>query len=106
MKVDPRRIFVFLGTVWALTFLLLMVDTNLSDPNKFVGSDYVMTFYVAGHLVASGQASSLYPTPNHSSFAESPFNKAAHLLLPHFPEQSIEVFMYSPLVAWIFAPLS
>jgi hypothetical protein len=28
-----------------------MVDTNLSDQNKFVGSDYVTDLYVAGHLM-------------------------------------------------------
>lgn len=105
-RFDPYRVLVFLGTVWGLAFIILMVDTNLSKPNFFDQSDYVMTFYVAGHLVTSGQDSNLYPTLTQSSFAHSPFDRAAHLLLPKLPEQSTAVFMYTPLVAWIFAPLS
>ena len=106
MKVDPYRILVFLGTVWGLTFVLLMIDTNLSDPNKFVGSDYVTNFYVAGHLVASGQASKLYPSPDDFSLTGSPFDRAAHSLLSHLPEGITAIFRYCPLVALIFAPLS
>ena len=107
MKIDPYRIFLFLGTVWGLTFVLFMVDTNLSDPNKFVGSDYVSNFYVAGYLVATGQASVLYPTPNDVSLAQSSFNQAAHLLLPHLSQNTISLFGYSPLLPWIFfQPLS
>ncbi|HET7007544.1 MAG TPA: hypothetical protein VFK65_18710, partial [Candidatus Binatia bacterium] len=62
-EIDPYRIPVFLGTVWGLAFTLLMVDTNLADPKKFAESDYITTFYVAGYLMASGQAESLYLGP-------------------------------------------
>jgi hypothetical protein len=82
-----------------------MVDTNLSDPKNFAESDYVTTFYVAGHLVAAGQAESLYPAPNDSSFTHSRFDQAAHRLVPALPAQSTAIFAYAPLVAWIFAPL-
>jgi hypothetical protein len=102
MKVDPYRIVVFLGTVWGLTFMLLMLDTNLSDPTKFERSDYVMHFYVAGHLIATGQSSILYPSTKDASIAQAPFNRVAHSLLPHLPEDAISVFGYSPLVAWVF----
>jgi len=105
-QIDQRRIPVFLGTVWALAFTLLMVDTNLADPKSFGESDYIMTFYVAGYLKASGQAESLYPSPNDSSFTHSRFDEAAHRLVPALPEQSTAIFAYTPLVAWIFAPLS
>jgi hypothetical protein len=104
-QIDRRRIAVFIGTVWGLAFTLLMVDTNLSDPKKFAESDYVATFYVAGYLMASGQAESLYPTSNDSSFTRSRFDEAAHRLIPSLPEQSTAIFAYAPLVAWIFAPL-
>jgi len=107
MRVDLYRIFVFLGTVWGLTFVLLMIDTNLSDPTKFERSDYVMHFYVAGYLVRTGQASILYPTANDPSLAESAFNRAAHSLLPQLSKDAISVFGYSPLLAWVlFQPLS
>lgn len=105
-QIDPHRIPVFLGTVWGLAFTLLMVDTNLADPKNFAGSDYVTTFYVAGYLMATGQAESLYPAPNDSSFTHSRFDEAAHRLVPSLSEQSTAIFAYSPLVAWIFAPLS
>ena len=105
-KIDPYRIPVFIGTVWGLAFTLLMVDTNLADPKNFAESDYITTFYVAGYLMASGQAESLYLGPNDSSFSQSRFNEAAHRLIPALPEQSTAIFAYTPLVAWIFAPLS
>jgi len=105
-RIDTHRIPVFLGTVWGLAFTLLMVDTNLSDPKNFAESDYITTFYVAGHLMASGQAESLYPWPNDSSFTHSRFDEAAHRLIPALSEQSTAIFAYTPLVAWIFAPLS
>jgi hypothetical protein len=105
-QIDPHRIPVFLGTVWGLAFILLMVDTNLSDPKNFAESDYITTFYVAGYLMASGQAESLYPAPNDTSFTHSRFDEAAHRLIPALPEQSTAIFAYTPLVAWIFAPLS
>jgi hypothetical protein len=55
--------------------------------------------------MASGQAESLYPAPNDSSFTHSRFDKAAHRLIPSLPEESTAIFAYAPLVAWIFAPL-
>jgi len=106
MKVGLHQLGVFLGTVWGLTFILLMVDTNLSDPNKFVGSDYITDFYPAGHLAATGQVSELYPGPNDNSIWDSPFDKAAHSLLPQLSKDSPAIFRYSPLVAAIFAPFS
>ena len=104
-QIDPYRIPVFLGTVWGLAFTLLMVDTNLADPKNFAESDYITTFYVAGYLMANGQAEGLYLAPNDSTFTHSRFNEAAHRLVPSLPERSTAIFAYTPLVAWIFAPL-
>ena len=106
LKVGLHQLGVFLGTVWGLTFILLMVDTNLSDPNKFVESDYITDFYPAGHLAVTGQVSELYPGPNDNSIWGSSFDKAAHSLLPQLSKDSPAIFRYSPLVAGIFAPLS
>jgi hypothetical protein len=75
-------------------------------PQSIVHLDYVNAFYVAGHLVASGRAEELYPEANASSFAHSRFDKAAHTLLPLLPQSVVAAYMYSPIVAWIFAPLS
>ena len=65
-----------------------------------------MTFYVAGRLVLAGRSSELYPAPDATSFVNSPFDKAAHEFLPHLPKGSIGAYMYTPLVAGFFAPLS
>lgn len=96
----------FAGTAWALIFFLLLLDTNLSKPNFFDQSDYVMSFYVAGRLAASGRMGDLYPQASQLSFARSPFDQAAHRLIPGLPAHATAVFMYNPIVAWIFAPLS
>ena len=65
-----------------------------------------MTFYVAGHLVATGRESDLYPGADATSFIGASFDKAAHSLLDGLPEKTTAIYMYSPLVAWFFAPLS
>jgi hypothetical protein len=106
MKIGLHQLAVFLGTVWGLTFILLMVDTNVSDPNKFVESDYIVDFYPAGHLAATGQVSDLYPGPNDNSIWGSRFDKATHSLLPQLSKDSPAIFRYSPIVAGMFAPLS
>lgn len=103
---DRERILVFLAKLWCVLVLLLMLYAVFADPRLAQTSDYVMTFYVAGHLAATGQASSLYPSPDAASFTGSPFDQAAHLLLPYLPENRTAAYMYSPLVAWLFAPLS
>ena len=63
-----------------------------------------MTFYVAGHLAATGRYNELYPSPGARSFIDSPFDKAAHKLLPHLPSTTTGAYMYTPLVAGLFAP--
>ena len=65
-----------------------------------------MTFYVAGHLIVSGKASDLYPAADATSFIDASFDKAAHTLLDSLPEKTTAIYMYSPVVAWLFAPLS
>jgi hypothetical protein len=82
-----------------------LLDSNLSsEREKFQESDFIMTFYVAGHLAASGRYDQLYPSPNARSFIDSPFDEAAHKLLPHLPRTTTGAYMYTPLVAGFFAP--
>jgi hypothetical protein len=104
--VTPYRVLLFCATVWALTQILFLVDANFSRAKQFQESDYIMTFYIAGRLVAAGRAADLYPAENASSFIGAPFDKAAHELLDSLPEKTTAIYMYSPLVAWFFAPLS
>ena len=70
------------------------------------GSDFVMTFYPAGAMIASGQAASIYPPPGATSFIDTPFNLFVHKLLTYLPKNYVAIYMYSPLVAAVFVPFS
>lgn len=99
------RLLILLATAWALASCILLLDSNLfSEREKFQESDFIMTFYVAGHLAASGRYNELYPSANARSFIDSPFDQAAHKLLPHLPSTTTGAYMYTPLVAGFFAP--
>jgi hypothetical protein len=101
------RALVFLATVFALASGIFLLDNNLfSQRERFQESDFIMTFYVAGHLAAGGRSDELYPQPDARSFIDSPFDKAAHALLPHLPKATTGAYMYIPLVAGFFAPFS
>ena len=103
----PYRPLIFLATVFTLASGIFLIDSNLfSQRDQFQESDYIMTFYVAGHLAATGRSQELYPAANALSFVDSPFDKAAHALLPHLPKQSTGAYMYIPLIAGFFAPFS
>jgi Glycosyltransferase family 87 len=105
--VTPYRALVFAATVLAVASLFFLIDNNLfSQRDRFQESDFIMTFYVAGHLAASGRSDELYPHPNARSFIDSPFDKAAHALLPHLPKATTGAYMYTPLVAGLFVPFS
>jgi hypothetical protein len=101
-----HRLLVFVATVWSLVQALFLIDSNFSRPKQFQESDYIMTFYVAGHLAASGRADRLYPAADASTFVGAAFDRAAHELLTSLPAHTVAIYMYSPLVAAIFAPLS
>jgi len=101
------RLLIFLATAWALASCIFLLDSNLfSAREKFQESDFIMTFYVAGDLATKGRYEELYPPSNARSFIGSPFDKAAHALLPHLPKQTTGAYMYTPLVAGFFAPFS
>ena len=55
------RAVVFAATVFAVAAAIFLLDNNLySHPDRFQESDYIMTFYVAGHLAAWYIASRLH----------------------------------------------
>jgi len=105
-SVTPYRALLFFATVMGLTQILLLVDANFSRAKQFQESDYIMTFYVAGHLVAADEESQLYPATDATNFIGASFDRAAHALLDNLPEKTTAIYMYSPLLAWLFAPLS
>ena len=97
----------FVATVWTVASCFFLIDNNLfSQRERFQESDFIMTFYVAGHLAAAGRAPELYPPPDARSFIDTPFDRAAHALLSHLPKSSTGAYMYIPLVAGFFAPFS
>jgi len=101
------RFLIFLSTAWTLTSWLFLIDTNFfSHRQEFQESDFIMTFYVAGAIAANGRLNELYPDPNARSFIDSPFDKAAHSLLPDLPKTTTAAYMYIPIVAGFFAPFS
>jgi hypothetical protein len=101
------RAALFLASVWTVATWIFLIDNNLfSQRERFQESDFIMTFYIAGQLVLTGRSNELYPAPDAKSFIDSPFDKAAHEFLPHLPKESIGAYMYTPLVAGFFAPLS
>jgi len=89
-----------------VAFLATILFTDFADPGVTDSSDYVSSFYVAGRLAASGEFDRLYPEPDAVSFRDTAFNDSAHQLLPRLPERTTTNFMYPPIVAWVFAPLS
>jgi Glycosyltransferase family 87 len=106
----PRRRSLFtwveVASVVSVALLATIVFTDFADPGVTDASDYVSSFYVAGRLAATGQFDRLYPGPDAASFRDSPFNESAHQLLPRLRKETTTNFMYPPVVAWVFAPLS
>ena len=106
-SLTPYRALLFFATAFTLASWIFLIDANLlSQRDQFHESDYIMTFYVAGRLAATGRSAELYPEHQARSFVGSPFDKAAHELLPQLPKHSTGAYMYIPLVAGFFAPLS
>ena len=102
----PLVTWIDLATLLSAIFLANIVFADFANPHRMHSSDYVISFYVAGHLAAAGEFDRLYPGPDAVSFRKSPFNEAAHQLLPQANKQTTTAFMYPPIAAWIFAPLS
>jgi len=90
----------------SVAFLATILFTDFADSGVTDSSDYVSSFYVAGRLAAAGEFDRLYPGPDAVSFRDSPFNDSAHQLLPRLRKETMTNFMYPPIAAWVFAPLS
>jgi hypothetical protein len=91
---------------WALLCLIIIAYTDLSFPALLGQSDYLMTFHTAGYIAAHGLWDILYPPAGALSFAGAPFDKQAHALIATMPSWSVGEYMYMPVSAYVFAPLS
>lgn len=95
-----------MGWGFLIIFFLLFCDFDPKLSGLLQISDYLMTFHVAGYLIAHGQSALLYPPPDAVSFAGAPFDKTAHLVLTQMPATSVAEYMYMPLSAAVFVPFS
>lgn len=100
------RLLSLLPRIFAIFLIILPPLFAVRQSEKMQGSDFVMTFYPAGAMIASGQAANIYPPPSATSFIDAPFNLFAHKTLAQLPKQDVAIYMYSPLVAAVFVPFS
>jgi hypothetical protein len=91
---------------FGLCACIVIVFSDFNIPKGVTISDYISTFYVSGHLVASGRAGALYPPANADNFDKTAYNEAAHELIKDLPENSTAAYQYPPLLALVLAPLS
>jgi len=110
-KINTPKFWFYVSRTIGLTMLAIILLADMQLPALMQRSDYLEAFYVAGHMVAHGQAHALYPSTEIGSFADAPFNNYAHSVLPHLDSPDgksplIAIYMYSPLNACLFAPLS
>ncbi len=95
-----------MGWGFLIFFFIIFVDFDPQMRGLIQISDYLMTFHVAGYLIAHGQSALLYPPPDAVSFAGTPFDRTAHEVLTQMPAASVAEYMYMPLSAAVFAPFS
>lgn len=95
-----------IGAFIAAVFIGWIVFAHQNVTDKLEYLDYCNSFYIAGLLCDSGSFGQIYPTIADRSFQETAFNKFAHTIVNHLPAHFDFTFMYPPLIALIFAPLS
>jgi Glycosyltransferase family 87 len=102
----PQRSLNFLIPVLGSVFLILPILIGLAHPKAMQGTDFLMTFFLAGKLLLENRAADLYPALSSSSFVDSPFNTYAHQIFGSLPSDFAAAYMYSPLTALSFIPFS
>jgi hypothetical protein len=96
----------FLALVAFLLSAILIIAGDWRPISHINVTDYVSEYYVAGHMVASGSASQLYPPPGTTSIFGTPFENYERKLVVPLPPGYCTLFIYPPLTAVIFEPLS
>lgn len=100
------RLFPLFLKILAIFLLIIPPIIAVRQPAIMQGSDFVMTFYPVGKMVASGLAQNIYPPATATSFVQAPFNLYVHELLTFLPKNFVAIYMYSPLTALFFVPFS
>lgn len=99
-------VFILGGVVALLTIVFMYWEDFCFDEKVVQYVDYRNSFYVAGLLVRQNRIADLYPQAGNARFHDTAFNRYAHQLLPQIPDREACNFLYPPLVAFFFAPLS
>ncbi len=92
--------------LWFVAVFFYLLDIDFMHRAAIQTYDYLTTFYVAGTLARTGNIAGLYPTPGATTFYAEDFYQLCHELLPWLPERFLSSFLYLPIVAFMFAPLS
>jgi hypothetical protein len=69
-------------------------------------SDFISIFYVAATLVAQGHSDLLYPPAATTDLTQTPFDTSMHQILALPVPWFHQAFLYMPIVARVFVPLS
>jgi hypothetical protein len=99
-------LWLFIPKTLGVFLLVLPVCAAIGLPKVMECSDFMTSFYVAGQMVLSGKASDLYPSAQTTSLIFTAFNATAHQILHSLPQPYTAIYMYSPLIACLFAPLA
>jgi hypothetical protein len=105
VAVPKHRLLRYLGIGWACLILYSLIYQYLYSTSIYL-HDYTTAFYVAGRLVTEGRTDKLYPGHSAITFDHTPFIAEARRMMPEIPETLTFSYMYMPIVAWAFAPLS
>ncbi len=93
-----------LAAILSVFMLVVPIIIGLRYQEIMQASDFSMTFYVVGNMIAHGQFQDIYPPLQATSLIHTPFDNYAHQLLEKLPARNVAIYMYSPLTAIIFAP--
>lgn len=93
-----------LAAILSVFMLVVPIIIGLRYQEIMQASDFSMTFYVVGNMIAHGQLQDIYPPLQAASLIHTPFDNYAHQLLEKLPERNVAIYMYSPLTAVLFAP--
>lgn len=100
------QIILSIAKIWSLLIVVLILYCDFKMPELMENSDYLSCLYTGAKLYANERWSEIYTPYGAVSFAHQPCDIAAHQFLPHFGQNLIAEFNYSPAVAWLFSPLS
>lgn len=84
----------------------MVICTTLYFPGLIQRSDFLSSFYVAGRMAATGLVQNLYPDSTQTTLMMTQFNSYAHQILPSYPSKLNAAYMYPPLMAFLFEPIS